>query len=287
MTETVFTTRPFEPSDIKGAMKLSDAEGWNQTENDWKRLLENPENICLLAELNNEIIGTTTIANYANQIAWIGMVLVDKAHRGKGLSKSLLNNILKRAEAIPYVKLDATAQGQPIYKKFGFLDECQVVRLTKPRVRNFSFEGKHPAIEPIQSKDAEEIIDLDAHVFGANRAWLIKSLANENPNKAWAIKKDKKITGLVLGRNGNRYHHVGPLEASSTEDAKALLSRALADLANQPVVVDAPVDKKELIAWLHGVGFSEQRSFMRMYKNKNPFPGDVEKQFLICGPEFG
>ena len=30
-----------------------------------------------------------------------------------------------------------------------------------------------------------------------------------------------------------------------------------------------------------------QRHFVRMYKKENSFPGIVDKQYLICGPEFG
>jgi hypothetical protein len=49
-----------QPGDIVNAMNLSNAEGWNQTEEDWKLLVESPQNVCLLAECNQKIIGTTT-----------------------------------------------------------------------------------------------------------------------------------------------------------------------------------------------------------------------------------
>ena len=99
MRKTDFIVRPMQPGDIVYAMKLSNAEGWNQTEKDWKLLIENPQNVCMLAECNNKIIGTTTAMNYANQIAWIGMVLVAKECRGQGVSKLLLTNILKKLES--------------------------------------------------------------------------------------------------------------------------------------------------------------------------------------------
>ena len=83
------------PGDITGSMKLSTAEGWNQTENDWKFLIENPRNTCIVAEYSNAIIGTITAMNYSNKLAWIGMVLVDKEFRGQGASASLLTAVLK------------------------------------------------------------------------------------------------------------------------------------------------------------------------------------------------
>ena len=56
MKQTVFTVRAMQLSDIESAMKLSTAEGWNQTEKDWKLLLDHPGNICILAEFGSKII---------------------------------------------------------------------------------------------------------------------------------------------------------------------------------------------------------------------------------------
>src|SRR5438067_11925052 len=82
--------RLMKPDDVRHGMRLSTAEGWNQTEKDWELLIENPDNICLLAEANGKVIGTSTAINYANEETWIGMVLVDKEYRGLGVSKAML-----------------------------------------------------------------------------------------------------------------------------------------------------------------------------------------------------
>src|SRR6266487_5380214 len=121
MKNTSVSLRPMELNDIENAMKLSNAEGWNQTEKDWKLLIENPQNTCLIAEIDSKVIGTTTAINYSNEVAWIGMVLVDKEYRGLGVSKLLIENILKKLESCKSVKLDATPVGQQVYKKFGFV----------------------------------------------------------------------------------------------------------------------------------------------------------------------
>src|SRR6266498_3420453 len=110
MKKTVFIIRPMQLSDMVYAMKLSNAEGWNQIEKDWKLLIESPQNVCMLAECNKKIIGTTTAMNYSNQMAWIGMVLVAKEYRGQGVSKSLLTNILEKLESVKSIKLDATPE---------------------------------------------------------------------------------------------------------------------------------------------------------------------------------
>ena len=288
MQKTVFILRPMELNDISEAMKLSTAEGWNQIEKDWKLFVENPGNVCLVAEYDNKVIGTTTVINYSNQVAWIGMVLVDKEYRGHGVSKSLLTTIFKNVESCKSVKLDATPAGQQVYKKFDFKDEYLIDRMTNLSIQYLpSGDDNNISTEPIQLKHIPEIIALDEIIFGANRAQLIQSLVREYPGKGELVIRNNAITGFVLGRNGNKYHHIGPVIASNTDDAKILITSALKKLINQPVVVDVLCDKEELLSWLSSIGFIKQRHFIRMYKEENTRPGITSNLYLICGPEFG
>ena len=287
MRKTDFIVRPMQPGDIVYAMKLSNAEGWNQTEKDWKLLIESPQNVCLLAEYNKKIIGTTTAMNYANQIAWIGMVLVAKECRGQGVSKLLLTNVLKKLESFASIKLDATPAGQQVYKKFDFKDEYLITRVVTGSMPNLAFKDDTTIVESIGLKDIEEIIALDEHVFGTNRRQLIESLIIRCPHKAWLLKRNNSISGFALGREGNKYHHVGPVFGSTINDVKMLIRKALKEINNQPVVIDVLNKKEDLINWLNSIGFTMQRHFVRMYKKENSFPGIVNKQYLICGPEFG
>ncbi|MGZ8558494.1 MAG: GNAT family N-acetyltransferase [Chitinophagaceae bacterium] len=288
MKKTSFTVRPMQLSDIGDAMKLSKAEGWNQTETDWKILIANSGNICVVAESDNKIIGTTTAINYSDQLAWIGMVLVEKEYRGEGISKSLLSDVFKKSAFFKSIKLDATPAGQPVYKKFGFTDEYLIARMTNASIRNLPTADDSELLpESIQLNHIREIIALDEIIFGANRTQLIQSLIKEYPAKAWLLKRGNNIAGFALGRAGNKYHHIGPIVASNTTDAITLMRKALRELNTQPVVVDVLSDKEELIDWLSSIGFIKQRHFIRMYKNENYFPGIIDKQYLIAGPEFG
>ena len=287
MSNESFNVRPMKPGDIPDAYKLSNAEGWNQTESDWKLLIANTQNTCLIAECGNKIIGTTTAINYANKVAWIGMVLVDKEYRGRGVSKSLLINIFKELESCKSIKLDATPAGQPVYKKFQFEDEYFIVRMTNSSMKNFPIDDYDIMPELIQLNQIQEIVAFDELLFGANRIQLIEFLIRKYPGKAWLLKRNNRIAGFALGRDGNKYHQIGPVMASTTSDAKILIKSALEELNNQPIVVDVLYDKEDLLSWLNSIGFIKQRHFVRMYKKENPFPGVIAKQHLICGPEFG
>ena len=280
--------RPLTIEDIEQAIQLSHAERWNQTEKDWELLVKNSENVCLGAVLNGKLIGTSTAINYNKSVAWIGMVLVNKEFRGRGVSKLLLASLFKQLKHIRSLKLDATPAGQPVYQKFGFKDECVLHRMTADSVSADAYLNntkKFP--EAISMKDISEVIEFDKQVFGADRRQLIEFLISNNRKNSWMIRREGKITGVVLGRKGSRFFQIGPVLAANENDAKILIKKVISGLKRQPFVVDVPEEKKEFTKWLIGLGFQAQRPFIRMYQNENLFPGIPEQQFLICGPEFG
>ena len=282
------TIRSLTFEDIEQAIQLSHAERWNQTEKDWELLVGNPENICLAAESNGKVIGTSTAINYNNTVAWIGMVLVNRDYRGRGVSKLLLSSLFKQLQHIRSIKLDATPAGQPVYQKFGFRNEYVLHRMTANSVtKQISSFKNNISPEPVLPENYSEVIEFDKEVFGANRKQLIEFLIKNNPKNSWIIRKEGKVTGVALGREGSRFYQVGPVLATNENDAKILIEKAIGGLYEQPVVVDVPKDQTALIAWLEGLGFLTQRPFIRMFQNENPFPGIPDQQFLICGPEFG
>lgn len=279
--------RLMRSSDIAAAMRLKNSEGWNQTEKDWQLLLEYAQDLCLVAEYDQEIIGTVTAINYSNDVAWIGMMLVDRMFRDLGVGKQLLRNILVKLETYKSVKLDATPAGHPVYKKLGFIDEYKIYRLTTPSLTNSLNDDSEISAEAIHTQDLQQIAELDRDIFGADRIFLLGSLLENHPNRGWLLKKDNQIAGYAFGRPGSRFSQVGPVCARTMDDAKAVIKRALTGLVGQQVVVDILCDKNGLLDWLISVGFTKQRHLVRMYYKENPFPGLIQNQFLISGPEFG
>jgi ribosomal protein S18 acetylase RimI-like enzyme len=216
------------------------------------------------------------------------MVLVDREHRGQGLSKTLLSSLFEQLKTCRSVKLDATPAGQPVYRKFGFKEEYLIHRMTSDSVSQKSLSEESTSFaEPVHLRDIPEIVDLDKQVFGANRKQLIEFLVENYTNNAWMIKRNGKITGFALGREGTRFFQIGPVLASTTADAKILIMKSLYQLEGRKTVIDVLEDKVELTDWLETLGFVKQRHFIRMYRNDNPYPGISGNHYLIAGPEFG
>lgn len=284
-----------KPDDLSQALALSVAEGWNQTEKDWRLLLENPDNICIVAEKDNKVAGTATALVHSGKIAWIGMVIVDKSLRGLGAGKLLMTQIIGKLKHIESVKLDATPAGHPLYENLGFIDEYRIFRMTNqsPGPFEHSYDEDFPVridgikTEKNSGKIVEEILDYDEKIFGAGRRYLLRKLIEDFPGKALIARSGGSPKGYVLGRDGTRFDYIGPLCADPFETARSLISESLKSLMGKPVALDVPEGQEEFIKWLESAGFIKQRHFIRMYLNKNPYPGIPESHYLISGPEYG
>jgi ribosomal protein S18 acetylase RimI-like enzyme len=274
-------------NDLDQAMSLSMAEGWNQTKNDWRLLLDNPQNICIVAENATKIIGTATALNFHNKVAWIGMVLVAKDLRGHGIGKMLLTGIIFRLKHIESIKLDATPAGQPLYKNLGFKEEHVIIRMTTSSSKISMV--KSPAIETkfIDKGNLPEVIELDKDISGYDRTYLLNSLLQYYPERAWTIMKNNISEGYIFGRDGNLFNYIGPVYAQSFNSAKALINEAISSFEDKPFAIDVLQDKTDLIEWLESIGFVIQRQFTRMYLRSNLYSGIVNNQYLISGPEYG
>lgn len=279
--------RPMQQGDIEQAMRLKDLEGWNQTEQDWEMLLKLSSETCFVAVCDKEVIGTITAVNYSNELAWIGMMLIAEKYRRKGIGSLLLNHNMKRLQEYKTIGLDATPLGRNVYIKLGFEEEYIISRMATSSLPKQTITDSGTFITPISSHDIQEIATLDKAVSGAVRTNLIELLSERYPEKALKLEKDGRIAGYCLGRDGVKHNHLGPVIALTTKDAKTLLSAAMSRLVGQPVVIDVPVKKRQLLQWLVSIAFREQRSLIRMFYKSNPVSESGDGLFAICGPEFG
>ena len=100
--------RLMTPADLPFADSLRALAGWNQTIEDWQRLLANEPNGCFLAEWSGAPVGTATTTVYAPNLAWIGMVLVHPTYRRRGIGRTLVER------CIDHLRVRDAIAAQPI-----------------------------------------------------------------------------------------------------------------------------------------------------------------------------
>src|SRR5204862_2651063 len=114
--------RRLRAADLPAAAQLSTQAGWNQTEEDWRTLLELSPEGCLAIEVDGHLAATTTLLCYGRRLAWIGMVLAKAEYQRRGFARRLLATALEPAYrmGMATIKPNATDQAQPLYKSPGF-----------------------------------------------------------------------------------------------------------------------------------------------------------------------
>jgi GNAT superfamily N-acetyltransferase len=272
--------------DLVSACALSAAEGWNQTEMDWRFLFSGRQNVCLVAEEEGKIAGTATALVHPPGLAWIGMVLVDKQMRGKGIGRKLMSDIINRLDHIESVKLDATPAGLPLYRKLGFIEEYNLYRMTNTAFSGIS-ENAQGFPEKIDKTNNAIVLQSDKKIFGSDRSILLSYLLENKPGNAFAVFNSGETVAYIFGRAGLKYSYIGPACGLTSDTVKQIIKKVLVSNSGKPMALDIHEDKHDLIGWLESNEFQIQRSFTRMYLKSNNYPGETECQYLISGPEFG
>jgi GNAT superfamily N-acetyltransferase len=264
-------------SDIPAAMRLKEAAGWNQTEADWRRLIKLEPNGCFAAIENDQLVGTTTTTTYEDDLAWIGMVLVDPQHRRRGIATRLIETALAYLDGkVAVVKLDATAEGEPVYEKFGFKTESLVERW-RGTVKTRSLERQDAAI------DLQKLLALDRRAFSADRSRLIKSLLDDSRiAPVWL----RDGSGYALARAGTKAAYVGPVVTTDVTQVEDLLDRMLVQLDGSSVYIDFSNECGVSSSVLADRGFVKERDLIRMsFGSRSVKTSPLV--IAIAGPEIG
>jgi GNAT superfamily N-acetyltransferase len=281
--------------DLPAAMRLKEAAGWNQTEEDWLRLLRLEPRGCFAAASGGRLVGTATTTTYGGELAWVGMVLVDPEFRRRGIAARLMRAALAYldGEGVRAVKLDATPDGRHVYEGFGFEAELLIERWARGVDGGAAGErpagaggGRDAGSPPLDSARLAEILDLDRVAFGADRARLVELLVAQSAGTSLRA-EGGRVKGYALTRPGALAHYIGPLVASDFETASGLLDEALARHAGRPLYIDVKTRFESLAGGLAGRGFQKQRELMRMRRGARTSAGTSAKIFAIAGPEVG
>jgi GNAT superfamily N-acetyltransferase len=244
-------------------MRLKSAAGWNQTEQDWRRLLELEPEGCFGVDVNGELAATTTAICYGEDLAWIGTVLTLPDYRRRGLARMLMTHALAYLEKrrVRCIKLDATDMGRPLYESLGFRVETGIDRWVRPP----------GPVEPAQWNARFDPV-LDRAAFGADRSRLISKLIDDN---------------ALHGRPGANAAYFGPCVARDPDEALMTLRWFIGQHENEPVYWDV------LTGNLRAVGIAEQHGFQRIRLLNRMAYGvgrlvcDNTKIFAIAGFEYG
>jgi len=284
-TDGAITIRPMAEGDVAAALRLSRASGWNQTEADWRYLLQENRGRFVAAVRGERLVGTGGATCYATRLGWVCMILVDEEERGRGLGSRIVEAVLERLADMRTVGLDATPSGRPVYERLGFTAASSLVRVGGAADEAARSPGAQTRL--VEAADLDALLRLDREAFGADRSRLIRWLWAEAPGLAWCAMEQGELAAYCLGRRGDRAVHVGPVVARTVAQARALVGSAAASVPRRALVLDASTSPPSWLSELETLGLRAQRPFTRMYRSAAPPPGRPELTLAAFGPELG
>lgn len=271
--------RPLSSGDLPALAELVEAAGWNQTADDWLRVMRLQSDGCFGIAVDGRIVSTATAVVYDEHLAWIGMVLTHPDYRGHGFARHLMEHSLQylRRSGVRWAKLDATDMGRPLYVRLGFVDECPVERWKRPA-------GKSEPPPALNAIDLEKVLTLDRQVFGADRSRLLRDLARE---AGASIDSE----AFALYRPGRLASYFGPCVALSASAARRLLRDFLNRYGDKDAFLDLLPGNKQAVALAEEYGFQPARHLVRMSLRLVPgtreIPARTDSIYAIAGFEYG
>ena len=266
--------------DLPWCLRLSRQAGWNQVEADWARLLNLQLDGGFVAEWDGRTVGTVTTCVFG-AVAWIAMVLVEEAERGRGIGRALVRHALGSLDrrGTRTIRLDATPLGRPLYESLGFVAESSLDR----HHGRFPTASETSEARPLWPDRLDELIALDRSVTGTDRAKALRRLAAERPEMLRVVGQDRRVDGYLMARPGAHAWQVGPCVAGP-EAGASLMIEARRVLAGKSVFIDIPTEHSGARALASGLTI--QRHFLRMRRG-DKLDERPEGLWASSGPEKG
>jgi len=271
------------PNDLALGGQLTEQAGWNQVSADWNRFLALQPSGCFIAELDGQSVGTVTTCVFG-RVGWIGMLLVNKTCRRRGVGRALLNQALAYLEKqeVETVRLDATPQGEPLYNRLGFSVQYHLTRFAGTVESGFVA----PAPCLLHIEHGERVVALDQTVIGYGRGPLLLRLVQEPNSRAFIQQRKEAIRGYACTRPGRLAAQVGPCVATSSSAGRILLAHSLNLYRGQPVFVDIPTEHQCAVETVTAFGLKPARVFTRMCRGAEAVE-QLDHLWASSGPEKG
>jgi predicted GNAT family N-acyltransferase len=271
---------PFARAHLEGALKLSQEMSWPYRFEDWDFALQLGHGFVL--QRAGVVLGTAAWWPYGDTHASAGMIIVATAAQGRGYGARLMDALL--AAAYPRtVVLNSTAEGQALYQRRGFIPSGVIHQ--HQGIPTGHHEAPRPSlVRAMAPSDFEAITRLDREATGLERRMLLDRLVHSGDG--YVLLRDGIPRGYAISRLFGRGHVIGPVNAESPTDARALIEAALAGLGRVFVRIDTPASS-QLGEWLEGIGLQQVGDATTMILGMQAPSTGPARTFAIANQSFG
>ena len=242
------TLRPMHAGDLAAMHGLAQQMSWPHRPEDCAQLLALGAG-TVAVDATGRTVGGGLRWSFGRDVGTIGLVLVAPDQQGRGIGRALMKALIAESEPRTLM-LNATAEGSPLYEKLGFVS-TGLVRQHQGRLSVLPPVPDVPLRRAVPA-DHAALCALDAAVFGADRSALIGSLLASGD--AWLVDRAGQSAGFAILRAFGRGMIIGPVVASTEDEAIALVAAAAKAAPTGVMRVDIPAHAERLAAWLTAAG---------------------------------
>jgi predicted N-acetyltransferase YhbS len=272
--------RRLADQDVDACVEVASAVGWNTDPGAWRQILSLGD--AAGAQLpDGKLAGTIAVIPFGRTLATIAMMLVRPTLQRQGLGPALMEHALASSPARVHC-LYATAAGQRLYRRFGFVEAGSSTRF-EGAVAESPFEA-HAGLRPMTPSDVAAVLEMDETAQGARRQRLVESLA-ERRDVGWVVEREGRLCGFGMALADGELRRVGPLVAARDDDAIAIADRLVAGATR--IRLDLEPGEGALRAWAQARGLGEQETSLRMTLGSGSLPGTRAHSRLLAGRPFG
>ena len=275
------TLRPMHTGDLAAMHGLAQQMSWPHRPADCAQLLTLGSGIVAV-DATGLTVGVGLRWSFGRDVGTIGLVLVAPDHQGRGIGRALMKALIADSGSRTLM-LNATAEGLPLYEKLGFVS-TGLVRQHQGRLSVLPPAPEVPLRRAVPA-DRANLCALDAAAFGADRSALIDSLVASGD--AWLVDRAGQPAGFAILRAFGRGMIIGPVVASSEDEAIALVAGAAEAAPPGVLRIDIPAQAEGLAAWLTAAGLPAIDTVTVMLRGSWPATGTGLRRYGLALQAWG
>ena len=270
MNEDKISLKKLNKNGLQTLIDWASNEGWNPGKNDIDVFWNTDPNGFYGFYYEDTLIAGGAIISYNNEFGFMGLFIVHKNYRNKGIGRKLWHfrrdHLIKRLHTNASIGMDGVLAMQPFYNRGGFK-----IAFRDERYEFISTEIPFSVhVAEITTEDFEEINTFDSVNFGCQRTLFLKNWLQMPESKAIKYTENNTILGYAVIRKAEKGYKIGPLFANNKIIAEELFKSCLSIAPNESLFLDIPTVNQNAVDMVKKYNGKYVFECARMYYGSAP-----------------